>query len=219
MKRIGSLEEISDGRLYDINDMVKADCLDCKGCSDCCRGMGNTITLDPLDVHRLKLELNIGFNELLAQYIELNVDEGVIIPNLKTEGKCVFLNESGRCTIHKSRPGICRLFPLGRYYENRGHKYFLQINECSKSNRAKVKVSKWLDTDDLKKYEKFVDDWHFFIKDLQEMIKGIGDGNKIKKIDMFVLNKFYVWDCGDNDFYEDFYEKLEEAKGYNNNFI
>lgn len=34
MRREVTLEEISDGRLYDANDMVKADCQDCKGCHD-----------------------------------------------------------------------------------------------------------------------------------------------------------------------------------------
>ena len=31
MRREVSLEEISDGRLYELNDMVKADCQDCAG--------------------------------------------------------------------------------------------------------------------------------------------------------------------------------------------
>ena len=38
MRREVTLEEISDGKLYDANDMVKADCQDCKGCFDCCTG-------------------------------------------------------------------------------------------------------------------------------------------------------------------------------------
>ena len=41
MKRNVSLEEISDGKLYTSNDMVKADCGDCQGCSACCHGMGD----------------------------------------------------------------------------------------------------------------------------------------------------------------------------------
>ncbi len=53
MRRDVSLEEISDGKLYGANDMVKADCQDCTGCSDCCQGMGDTLVLDPLDVYRL----------------------------------------------------------------------------------------------------------------------------------------------------------------------
>ena len=54
MRRDVSLEEISDGKLYGANDMVKADCQDCTGCSDCCQGMGDTLVLDPLDVYRLR---------------------------------------------------------------------------------------------------------------------------------------------------------------------
>ena len=53
MRREVTLEEISDGRLYEANDMVKADCQDCKGCFDCCTGMGDSVVLDPLDVWRL----------------------------------------------------------------------------------------------------------------------------------------------------------------------
>ena len=52
MRREVSLEEISDGRLYELNDMVKADCQDCAGCHDCCEGMGDSVVLDPMDVHR-----------------------------------------------------------------------------------------------------------------------------------------------------------------------
>ena len=33
MLRNCSLDEISDGRLYEANDMVKADCRGCEGCS------------------------------------------------------------------------------------------------------------------------------------------------------------------------------------------
>ena len=39
MEREIDLKEISDGKLYEANDMVKAGCDDCRGCSSCCRGM------------------------------------------------------------------------------------------------------------------------------------------------------------------------------------
>ena len=52
---------ISDGRLYRHSDMVKAGCNDCKGCSDCCRGMGNSIVLDPFDVYQLCKKLKNQF--------------------------------------------------------------------------------------------------------------------------------------------------------------
>lgn len=40
MKRQVTMEEISDGKLYTSNDLVKADCGDCEGCHACCTGDG-----------------------------------------------------------------------------------------------------------------------------------------------------------------------------------
>ena len=62
-------------KLYGSNDMVKADCGGCKGCSSCCSGMGESIVLDPLDIHFLKTNLGISFEELMQERIELNVKE------------------------------------------------------------------------------------------------------------------------------------------------
>ena len=163
MKRQVTMEEISDGKLYTSNDLVKADCGDCEGCHACCTGMGSSIVLDPLDIVRICRGTGAAFETLLAGKIELNVVDGIILPNLKMAGAedgCGFLTEEGRCGIHPFRPGICRLFPLGRYYEENGFRYFLQVHECQKENRAKVKVKKWLDTPDLKKYETYIARWH-----------------------------------------------------------
>lgn len=169
MEREVSLEEISDGKLYGTNDMVRADSGGCEGCFACCRGMGSSIILDPLDMFRLTVNLGMTQEQLLAGPLELNVVDGIILPNIRMTGRdeaCSFLNSEGRCGIHPCRPGFCRLFPLGRLYENRSFRYFLQVHECPRENRSKVKVRKWIDTPDVKEYEKFVNDWHYFLKDL-----------------------------------------------------
>ena len=95
MKREVDLNEISDGRLYSSGDMVKVDCHDCEGCSACCQGMGNSIILDPMDLWRLQLGKKENFDTLLANYLELNVVDGMVLPNLKMAGEeeaCLFLN-------------------------------------------------------------------------------------------------------------------------------
>ncbi len=216
MKRNVTLEEISDGNLYEANDMVKADCQDCKGCSDCCQGMGDTVILDPLDVHRLCAGLKKSPEELLGSVLELGVTDGNILPHLAmkgTEERCVFLNTEGRCSIHDIRPGFCRLFPLGRYYTEDGFKYILQIHECKKKNRSKIKVKKWLDTPNLKQYEKFVLDWHNFLLDVQEVFYETEDETLVKNLNMYVLSRFYYTPYKeDEDFYPQFYVRLEEAK-------
>ncbi len=218
MIREVSLNEISDGKLYGINDLVKADCHDCKGCSACCQGMGKSIILDPFDVYRLLNNLDLSFEELLKDKIELNVMDGIILPNLKMAGvseQCAFLNSEGRCSIHSYRPGICRLFPLGRYYENNSFQYFLQIHECRSENRTKIKVRKWIDTPDYKNNEPFITDWHYFIKDVQILLKSTQEDSKVKAITMYLLKTFYLTPYDANlDFYVQFNERLNAARSY-----
>lgn len=216
MERNVRMEDISDGKLYSNNDMVKADTGNCQGCSACCRGMGNSIILDPFDIYQLTTNLHKSMEELLNGYLELNVVDGIILPNLKMAGtkeSCSFLNEEGRCTIHKFRPGICRLFPLGRFYENNTFQYFLQIHECKKQNLSKVKVKKWLDIPNLKEYEAFINEWHYFQKDLQQQIKESTEEGYIKKVSMYVLQNFYLKPYQpEESFYNQFAKRLEEAK-------
>lgn len=212
MKRNVTLEEISDGRLYSANDMVKADCHGCKGCSKCCHGMGNSIILDPFDVYRLTKGIQKEVAELIGTALELNVVDGVILPNLRMAGEeeaCAFLNGEGRCSIHAYRPGICRLFPLGRYYENGSFKYFLQTGECAETIRSKVKVSKWIDTPDLARNQEFVTTWHYLVNQVEELINGSEDDAFRKNLNMFLLNTFYLTPYGkERDFYEQFEERM-----------
>lgn len=216
MKRQVELSEISDGRLYTANDMVRADCRGCEGCSACCRAMGTSVVLDPLDIHRLCRGLHVSFAQLLETGVELHVVDGLVLPNLKMTGEteaCTYLDAQGRCSIHAFRPGICRLFPLGRYYEEDGFKYFLQIHECKKTSRSKIKVKKWIDTPDLRQYEKFVADWHYFLLDVQEVLYNATDAQLIKNLNLYVVNRFYMktYEVG-RDFYEQFEERLTEGK-------
>mgnify|MGYP007064445517 CR=1 FL=1 len=93
-----NLEEISDGKRYGLNDMVRAACNDCAGCSSCCEDMGESIILDPLDIYELTKNLNTTFENLLKEQIELHVVDGMILPNLKMTGEkeqCAYLNEQG----------------------------------------------------------------------------------------------------------------------------
>ncbi len=216
MRRNVDLAEISDGKLYSVQDMAKLGCQDCAGCSACCKGMGNSIVLDPYDIYRLETGLDKGFQELLAKHLELNVVDGMILPNLKlvgTQEVCTFLNKEGRCSIHAYRPGICRLFPLGRYYEENDYKYILQVNECQKNNRTKVKISKWIDTPDYPRYREFVLCWHYFLKDTEKMMLEAGDDNFSKQCCMLVLQAFYGKDYDTKrDFYEQFNERMQLVK-------
>lgn len=220
MERNVTMEEISDGKLYGINDMVKAGCGDCKGCSDCCCGMGNSVVLDPYDVFRMTGGLHKSFEMLLSEgFLELNVADGVILPNLKmakgAKEACGFLDSEGRCSIHAYRPGICRLFPLGRYYEKDTFSYFLQVHECSNKNRTKVKVKSWIDTPETGKYEKFVCDWHYFLKGIQAFLCNNKEEGTTQKVNLYLLQEFFMkpYDEG-KDFYGQFHERFDRIKEF-----
>lgn len=216
MKREVDMNEISDGKLYGLNDMVKVGCNDCQGCSACCQGMGKSVILDPLDIYHLSKHLNCTFEQLMQDKIELNVVDGVILPNLKMAEPfetCAFLNEEGRCSIHAARPGICRLFPLGRFYENGGFQYFLQVHECPKENKTKVKVKNWIDTPDIKENEKYILEWHNLLKTLEKFIESGAEETQVKQINLYVLQQFFITPYDYKvDFYPQFWNRLEKMK-------
>ncbi len=217
MRRNVSLEEISDGRLYDDNDLVKADCRGCEGCSDCCRGMGRSILLDPYDAYRLTTGLGRPFADFLDREIELGVVDGYILPNLRMSGEgeaCAFLNAQGRCSVHALRPGICRIFPLGRFYENGAFRYFLQIGECG-AVRTKIKVNRWIDTPMQKRYRAFVTDWHYLLNDVEECLRNTEDDIFKKNLNMLLLQSFFLapYD-GERDFYEQYEERKENFHAF-----
>ena len=142
----------------------------------------------------------------------MNVVDGIVLPNLKMAGKdeaCTFLNSEGRCSIHDSRPGICRLFPLGRYYEGNDYKYFLQVNECHKQNRTKVKISKWIDTPDYEKYKNFILEWHKFISEVGTRCAEVEE-NTAKNYSLTLLKTFYIMPYNyENDFYGQVKERIK----------
>lgn len=218
MIREVDLDEISDGKRYHANDLVKADCNDCINCNECCTGMGNSIILDPYDVALLSSGLELKFEHLMNGKIELNLVDGLILPNLVMDSEreqCLFLNQQGRCSIHAFRPGICRLFPLGRVYENNSFQYFLQTKECRKTNRTKIKVKKWIGLPNFRDYESFVLHWHDFLLEVQSIIREHAEAAYVKNLNLYLLKLFYQTRYeADSDFFSQFDQRLSMAKDY-----
>lgn len=170
MLRDIDLSEYTDGKKYTSKDCVAIACDDCKGCSKCCHDMGNSIVLDPYDVKRLCAGLNRSFESLLDDVIELNVIDGLLLPNIKMQPNsngCIFLNAEGRCSIHPIRPGFCRMFPLGRLYENGGFSYINQVHECDYPHKTEISIEKWLELPNIQEYEDFVLQWHDYLNSVR----------------------------------------------------
>lgn len=238
---------------------MKINCNGCRGCSWCCQEMGESVVLTPFDLYELTTHLGKSFDELMEDKIELYMTDGMVLPNLKMTARrmpeagktveadvpressgfpesskfpesCGFLTAEGRCGIHDFRPGLCRLFPLGRNYEIReietvagvqevkGFQYFVVKDSCPKLPGTKVKIEKWLGIPNLKKNEAFLTQWHYFCKDFQEKMQELltaGEDAQVKKINLSMLELFYRKPYEKRrDFYEQFEERL---RGYQNN--
>lgn len=215
MKSINILDEISDGKIYDISDIVKADAGGCDKCSDCCKDVGDLVVLSPFDVYEMVRCLGIRFDELLGDKIELRENNKIYLPYLKMKEnkECSFLNNESRCSIHSKRPNICRLFPLGRVYQDDDFKYFLQVGNCTKQNLKNVKVSDWIGIENYDVNKRFIMNWHKFIKALTFRLKFVRDEDELNQINEYLLDSFYRVELKDEeDFYYAFNKILIESK-------
>ena len=200
--------------LFSGNDMAKLGCGECDGCSDCCRGMGQSIVLDPYDIYQLQKVTKQNFAQLMQEFIELHVLDGLILPSIIMQDytdACGFLDENGRCSIHADRPGLCRLFPLGRNYDEKGLRYFLLEDACRKQNRTKIKIKKWLEVNALPQYEKFLIEWHDFRKQMQEKMIDSQSDAYAQNVNVKMLEIFYQkpYDTDEN-FYLQFEKRRED---------
>ena len=144
MERNVTMAEISDGKLYSRDDMVKVGCDDCRGCSACCHGMGNSIVLDPYDVYRLTTLRGDTLEHLLEEKkVEWNVVDGQILPNLAlrsgAEEACGFLDEAGRCQIQRTDRASAACFRWGAFMKMAVSSIFSRFMSAKRKTGRKSK--------------------------------------------------------------------------------
>ncbi len=183
----------SDGRFYELEEMARVNCQDCKGCSACCEHMGRSILLDPYDVVKLAKATGKDFAQMHSEgLIELTIEQGLIIPCIKMQkatDACPFLVNQ-RCSIHSDRPGYCRLFPLGRDFQNGEFRYIL-LNKLCPANKSKIKVSDWIGISQSRQYHEYIENWHSFKKYISQKLEGEEEAVQ-KDFGMYLLNMFYI---------------------------
>lgn len=214
-----NLEDISDGKLYTKNDMVKLGCNGCHGKASCCRFAEDTITLDPYDMYQLNIGEGLTFELLYNRsLIALAPVKGLLLPHLnfsKETNACPFLESDGLCRIHGNRPGLCRLFPLARYFEEDHLYYILQVHECPNPVTPKVKVKNWLGIPNLEQYEAFLKAWHTLTTEVQKKIAAATDNQTIGTVTTVFLKLFYMTPYGkEEDFFIQFDQRQKKFQAF-----
>jgi len=86
---------------------------DCRGCADCCKGLG--IGLDELGGQVEKL---VGLYPAITPFLR---KRGATWTAFNPRGRCFFLDDQGLCQVEvdhgrDSKPASCRLFPFNRVF-------------------------------------------------------------------------------------------------------
>lgn len=91
----------------------------CNACNKCCHGKG--ILVNPYETMRLSGLLGISTTEFRQKYLNQQM-----LKHKQDSDACIFLGENG-CTVHKDRPLVCRLYPLGRLRLDNGREIFTEL--------------------------------------------------------------------------------------------
>ena len=108
---------------------------------------------------------------------------------------------------------VCRLFPLGRQYDEEKTSYFIVPEGCVKGGLSKVRIDKWLGIPDLPAYEDFKSRWHSFIRTLTARIAAEQSDETRRNINLYFLRLFFMQpynvDSSAKTFYEDVADRMK----------
>jgi Fe-S-cluster containining protein len=93
----------------------------CNRCKKCCHD--KRIRVSPYEVLRLARNLGLTTKEFISQFTE---EGGTILRFRSEDGGCSLLGEEG-CTVHADRPGACRIYPLGGFFQLDGEETFALV--------------------------------------------------------------------------------------------
>jgi len=184
-----------DKRMKEIIDMYTNNSLGlddtfqfkCRECGKCCKNRDD-IMLTTRDLYNIARELGRTPEEIVERYCEVYIGSGSRIPIVRLcpvgpENACPLLYKK-KCIVHKSKPSVCALFPLGRGTtlanmdksnmtpENFRPTYFVQPIECGTKDCTQT-VREWLEKFELPVEDEFYGFWNDMISFLSSFFREI----------------------------------------------
>lgn len=114
-KRLNNIVDNLDTMKIEVVDSFK---FHCTMCGKCCINRDD-ILLTPKDIFNMAQELRATPWEMYVKYCETYIggDSRMPLVRLKPHGlvkRCPLLKDH-KCSIHKAKPSVCAMFPIGRY--------------------------------------------------------------------------------------------------------
>ena len=86
-------------------------------------------------------------------------------------------------------PGSADCFLLEEFMGTAVSGHFYRFTR-RRRRQAKVKVKKWIDMPEPKRYDEFVCTWHYFLKDLERVIGKDTSGQAAKTMSLYLIRQF-----------------------------
>ena len=146
---------------------------ECKMCGRCCRNRSEPILLTGTDVFRIAVALQMTPRDVLLKYTNADIGESSHVPIIylkeRLDGSCRLM-KNGRCSVQKSKPIVCALYPLGRIWNVKEERfyYFSNGDMCPGSWKPKKRwtLQEWLDEFDIEKTESWTIEWNKLLGDI-----------------------------------------------------
>ena len=154
----------------------------CTQCGKCCKNRED-ILLNPYDLHRVSQALGIPHDQVVSRYCTVYIGDSsrfpcVLLTPVGPEKACPLL-KGNKCSVHRGKPTVCALYPLGRAIrcstshaptspaegEKSGMFYFLNGATCGKNDEEHT-VEEWLSEFDLQESEEWFLLWSEVLGDL-----------------------------------------------------
>lgn len=139
------------------------------GCGSNCCTNGPHIILNPYEIDRICKASGTSYEDLL-DIVETERVNGFPLVMLPRDPACHFWTDRG-CRIYGARPLACRLFPLGRVFEN-GRSYIVlpDRNLCSGLVSAPARtLADYLLEQDTETQVRMADAWIAFVTDMEDL--------------------------------------------------
>ncbi len=150
------------------SDLLQLTC-GANGCSSTCCKATAPIILNPYEIARICKAAGLSYEDLL-DVLDTDRANGFPLVMLPRDPACHFWTATG-CMIYEARPLACRLFPLGRVFEDgRSHIVLPEVNRCSGLVSAPSRtVAAYLQEQDTALFIEMADRWIEFVSDIERL--------------------------------------------------
>ncbi len=198
----------------------------CTQCGKCCINRED-ILLNPLDLFKASKELRMTPQDFVNTYCDTYLGESSYMPivRIRPRGsikRCPLMKDR-KCSIHKSKPTVCAMFPIGRVMRIEADKLnekpiaadqieFIYSDPGCGDNSELHTVREWLGAFDIPLQDEFFAKWQNTVLQLGPMIqKCITQFSEetVNRVITLAYVKLYLNYDTSNEFWPQFVENAE----------